>query len=107
MHRRASAIDVFQAIADPTRRAILDLLSRGERGVSQLAEPFHMSLSAVSQHLKVLRDVGLVRDRRAGREKFYRLNAGPLREVSAWVFHYEQFWRGKLDALGEHLKRNP
>ena len=82
MHRRSSAVDVFQAIADPTRRAILDLLSRGERGVSQLAEPFHMSLSAVSQHLKVLRD------------------------VSVWVFHYEQFWRGKLDALGEHLKRN-
>ena len=66
-----------------------------------------MTLSAVSQHLKQLRAVGLVRVRRAGRERYYSLNARPLREVADWVGRYERFWRQKLDALRDHLDRNP
>ena len=78
--------DVFKAIADPTRRAILDLLrARGEQPVHALAEPFHMSLSALSQHLKVLREAKLVDLRAAGRERFYKVRNAPLKDVEAWV----------------------
>lgn len=105
-HPGASA-DAFRAIADPTRRAILDLLSEGEQRAGELAAPFAMSLAAVSQHLRVLREVGLVSERRQGRERVYCLEAAPLREVSEWVVRYEQFWKQKLDALDEFLKRDP
>jgi DNA-binding transcriptional ArsR family regulator len=105
--RRAATVDVFSAIADPTRRELLDRLSEGDRPVRELAEPLAMSLSAVSQHLRVLKDVGLVAERRAGRDHVYRLEPGPLLEVDAWIRHYERFWRAKLDALGDHLRRSP
>ncbi len=104
MSRRSAASTVFQAIADPTRREILDLLGTGEQPVTELARRFEVTLSAISQHMRVLRDVGLVTVRRAGRERLYQLNAEALREVADWVSHYERFWRGRLDALGEHLK---
>lgn len=100
-------VDVFQAIADPTRRGLLDLLWAGERPVRQLAEPFAMSRPAISQHLRLLRDAGLVSERRVGRERLYRLRAERLREVSAWLARYERFWRERLDALGEHLEADP
>jgi DNA-binding transcriptional ArsR family regulator len=102
-----SAVDVYTAIADPTRRGLLDLLAEGERPVKRLAEPFAMTRPAVSQHLRVLREAGLVTERRVGRERRYRLRAAPLREVDEWVGHFERFWRGRLEALGEHLERTP
>ena len=107
MSRRRVTTDVFTAIADPTRRGLLDQLSRGEQTVLGLARPFAVTLSAVSQHLKLLRAVGLVSVRKAGRERVYRLNARPLRDVADWVHQYERFWRQKLDALRDHLDENP
>jgi DNA-binding transcriptional ArsR family regulator len=95
--------DVFQAIADPTRRGLLDLLAAGEQPVTRLAAPFPMSRPAISQHLRVLRRAGLVSERRVGRERRYRLQPEPLREVSDWLRHYERFWLGKLAALGDYL----
>ena len=106
MSRPTASADIFQAIADPTRRALLDQLRHGEQPVKQLAEPFEMSLPAISQHLQVLCEVGLVTQRKAGRQRLYRLNADPLKEVSDWVTDYEQFWQEELDALGKYLEKN-
>ncbi len=107
MSRPAASADVFVAIADPTRRALLDRLRLGEQPVKELAEPFAMSLPAISQHLQVLCEAGLVQMRKAGRQRLYRLNPEPLKQVSDWVAHYEQFWQEKLDALGNYLEENP
>ncbi|AFY87108.1 ArsR family transcriptional regulator [Chroococcidiopsis cubana CCALA 043] len=106
MSRPAAGGDIFQAIADPTRRALLDRLRDGEQPVKQLAEPFAMSLPAISQHLQVLCEVGLVTQRREGRQRLYQLNPAPLKQVSEWVSHYEQFWQEKLAALGAYLENN-
>jgi DNA-binding transcriptional ArsR family regulator len=85
--RRAGAVspDVFHAIADPTRRRMLDLLRRGERPVHELALSFEISRAAVSQHLRLLRDAAVVLERRVGRERRYRLRAGALRAVARWL----------------------
>ena len=107
MSRRRITTDVFTAIADPTRRRLLDRLGRGEVTVLNLARPFAMTLSAVSQHLKQLLAAGLVSVRTEGRQRFYRLNAKPLRSVADWVGQYERFWKEKLGALREHLDKNP
>ena len=107
MNRTAGSADVFTALADPTRRAILDLLRQGEQPVKQIAKPFQMSLPAISQHLRVLCEAQLVTQRREGRQRFYRLNPKPLKQVSDWVNHYEQFWKEKLDVLGNYLEDNP
>jgi len=104
MSRRSATKDVFHAIADPTRRRILDLLGSVEQPVSDLAHQFDVTLSAISQHLGILREVGLIEARQAGRERLYRLNATALKEVSDWVGHYERFWRERLAALGDHLE---
>ncbi len=101
----APAVDTFRAIGDPTRRAILDLLSERERTVGELVERFDVSQPALSQHLRVLRDAGLVAPRKDGRRRVYRIEAEPLREVYDWVSHYERFWDEKLDALGRYLDR--
>ncbi|MBW4614558.1 MAG: metalloregulator ArsR/SmtB family transcription factor [Desmonostoc vinosum HA7617-LM4] len=106
MSRPAASADVFVAIADPTRRALLDLLRTGEQPVKQLAEPFAMSLPAISQHLQILCETGLVQMRKAGRQRLYRLNPEPLKQISDWIAHYEQFWQEKLDALGNYLEEN-
>ncbi|HEY9707180.1 MAG TPA: metalloregulator ArsR/SmtB family transcription factor [Oculatellaceae cyanobacterium] len=106
MSRPAASADIFQAIADPTRRALLDRLRDGEQAVKQLAEPFEMSMPAISQHLQVLCEAGLVEVRKVGRQRLYRLNPEPLKEVSEWVNPYEQFWQEKLDALGKYLEEN-
>ena len=95
--------DVFQAIAHPCRRAILDRLREGEQPVLALAEPFDMTLPAVSQQLRVLRRAGLVTERREGRQRVYRLNPEPLRDVRDWMRHYEKFWTRKLRDLGAYL----
>ena len=106
MSRTSSNANVFTAIADPTRRAILDLLREGEQPVKQIARPFSMSLPAISQHLTVLCEAGLVTQRKEGRQRFYRLNPEPLKQVSAWINHYEQFWQEKLDVLGDYLEND-
>ena len=107
MSRRPASTDVFYAIADPTRRRLLDLLAKESRPMGELAKRFRVSLSAVSQHLRLLRQADLVEVQRVGRERWYRLNARPLERVADWVTVYERFWHEKLDALGEHLKGNP
>lgn len=104
MSRSQATSDVFQAIADPTRRALLDALRDGEKPVLELAAQFAVTLSAVSQHIRILREAGLVTARKAGRERYYALNAEPLQEVADWVAHHEAFWRDKLDALAQHLE---
>lgn len=106
MSRPAASADIFQAIADPTRRALLDRMREGEQSVTQLAEPFEMSMPAISQHLHILCDAGLVTQRKVGRMRLYRLNPEPLKQVSDWVNPYEQFWQEKLDALGKYLEEN-
>jgi DNA-binding transcriptional ArsR family regulator len=98
---------VFEAVAEPTRRAVLDLLSARERPVNELVDHFNVTQPAISHHLRILRQAGLVRFRRQGRQRWYRLQGTPLREVYDWVAHYEQFWTEKLGALGEHLRRTP
>jgi DNA-binding transcriptional ArsR family regulator len=103
MSRRQSGTDVFAAIADPTRRAILRQLGAGEQSVTRLAGQFDVTLSAISQHIRILREVGLVTGRKAGRERVYRLNAAPLRSVAEWVAFYEPFWTDRLDALETYL----
>lgn len=96
-------MDVYRALADPTRRQMLELLARRDLTVTALAEPFSMSQPAISQHLRVLRQAGLVVERREGRHRRYRLTPAPLQDVSAWVGHFEPFWRDRLTALGKLL----
>lgn len=94
----------LQALADPTRRAILARLAQGEAGVNQLAEPFAMSVPAISKHLKVLERAGLVEQGRAKQFRPRRLLPGPLREVSDWLDAYQRFWSGSLDRLDDYLE---
>jgi DNA-binding transcriptional ArsR family regulator len=86
----AAGSDVFRAVADPTRRAILDLLREGDRSVRELARPFHISRPAISQHLRVLRRAGLVRARQVGRKRLYRLKPKGLREVYDWAARHQE-----------------
>lgn len=95
--------DVFAALANPTRRELLGLLLDGPRPVQALADNFDMRRPSVSEHLKVLRDAGLVAERRHGRQHLYELRAEPLREVSEWLSPYERFWREKLATLRDLL----
>jgi DNA-binding transcriptional ArsR family regulator len=94
---------VYGALADPTRRAILAILVEGEANVGSLAERFPMSLNGVSKHLKVLERAGLVERTVYGREHRLRLNAAPLREASMWLEHYRTFWDARLGALEAFL----
>jgi DNA-binding transcriptional ArsR family regulator len=105
MHRAPAAEDVFRAIADPTRRALLDALAEGERTAGELGEPFGISQPALSQHLRVLREAGLVRQRKDGRHRVYRLDPKQLESVHRWVAFYERFWKRRLKALGKHLEK--
>ncbi|WP_414937414.1 ArsR/SmtB family transcription factor [Amycolatopsis sp. cmx-11-51] len=93
----------FAALADPTRRAILARLSTGEASVNELAEPFSVSLQAVSKHLKVLERAGLISRSRTAQWRPCRLEAAPLGEISDWVERYRRFWEGGFDRLEEHL----
>ena len=92
------------AIADPTRRAILARLGSGEATVSELARPFEMSLPAISKHLKVLEHAGLIVRGRDAQWRPCRLEAGPLKEVAAWVEHYRRHWEQSLDRLDDYLR---
>jgi len=90
---------VLAAVADPTRRAIIDRLARGPVRVTDVAAPFPMSLNAVSKHVKVLERAGLVRRARRGREHTLQLNAAPLRDVARWAHRYSRYWNERLDRL--------
>src|ERR1700679_3373352 len=94
----------FAALADPTRRAILARLASGEASVTQLAEPFAMSLPGISKHLKVLERAGLIVRSRDAQGRPWRLQAGPLKGASDWLEHYRGFWQHSLDRLEVYLK---
>jgi len=96
--------DVFQAIADPTRRGLLRLLVDGEMPVNAISSHFPMTRTAVSKHLRILADAGLVKERKVGRETRYRMDADPLRELKSWLAFYERFWENKLDALRRYVE---
>lgn len=96
---------VFAALGDPTRRAILVRLRRSRATVTEIAEPFDVSLNAISKHLKVLERAGLIRRERLGREHHLSLNAAPLAEASDWIATYREFWERRLDVLEHMLTR--
>ncbi|MFF3910938.1 ArsR/SmtB family transcription factor [Streptomyces sp. NPDC001848] len=104
----AAADRVFAALANATRREVLRLLrEKGPQPVQALAEHFAMRRPSLSEHLKVLREAGLVAEQRSGRQRIYRLRAAPLAEVQDWLHPYERFWREALKDLGELLDRMP
>jgi DNA-binding transcriptional ArsR family regulator len=94
----------FAALADPTRRRLLERLARGDQCVTDLARPYSMSLPAVSKHLRVLENAGLIRRRRDGRVHSLKLEAAPMKQASLWIEEYRRFWEGSLDRLDEYLK---
>ena len=98
---------VFGALSDRTRRALLQRLAEGPAGINELATPFDMSLPAVSKHLRVLENAGLVSRSKDGRVNRCTLSAEPLRDVAAWVSFYESFWDGTLASLADHLAKHP
>ena len=93
----------FSALSDPTRRAILARLASGAASVGELAEPFAMSLPAVSKHLKVLEHAGLIRRGREAQWRPCQLEAGPLKDAADWLEHYRRFWEQSFDRLGDYL----
>src|SRR6267378_1595090 len=94
----------FAALADPTRRAILARLASGEASVTELAEPFEMSLPAISKHLKVLERAGLIARGREAQWRPCRLAAGPLKDAADWLDHYRRFWDESFDRLEDYLR---
>jgi DNA-binding transcriptional ArsR family regulator len=97
----------YTALAEPSRRQILDLLREGERSVNDLVGRLRISQPGVSKHLKVLRQAGLVEVRPEGKRRWYGLRAQPLAEVDEWLEPYRDHWSGRLDALERHLEENP
>ena len=95
----------LEALADPTRRTIVELLAAGERSAGEIAAQFETSRPGVSRHLRVLREQGLVRAREEGRLRLYSLDPAPLEELDEWLARYRSFWTNRLDALGVELKR--
>ena len=102
--RAATTSDVFNAIAEPQRREILMVLRAGERGVTELAEELGLPQPGTSKHLRVLREVGLVRDRRDGRRRLYGLNARGLRPIHEWTGGFEKFWSESFDRLDSYVQ---
>ena len=100
----SAAPDIYHAIADPTRRAILDRLRAGPAPVNALAADFAQSRPAISKHLRVLREARLVSEQRAGRERIYQLQPVPLQRVAGWLEGYRSFWHGSLANLKRHLE---
>ena len=106
-----SAEQTFSALADPTRRAVLDLLRHGRQPAGQIAQAFPVSRPAISKHLRLLRRAHLVEERREGRHRFYQLNPEPLKAVDSWLEEYRVFWRANLARLkafveAEHEKES-
>jgi DNA-binding transcriptional ArsR family regulator len=104
-HSEEALDSVFSALADPTRRAILKTLSKGEASVTELAEPFRMSLPAISKHLSVLEHAGLIVRHRDGRFHWMHIHARPLKDAAEWLDHYRTFWNSRLDSLDEFLRK--
>jgi len=100
-------VTAFAAVAEPSRRLILDLLRERERPVGELVDRVRMSQPGVSKHLRVLREAGLVKVRADGRRRLYGLQPQPLAEVDEWLAPYRQHWGERLDALERHLEENP
>jgi DNA-binding transcriptional ArsR family regulator len=107
--RKVSIVrDVYSAVADPTRRELLRMLADAdELSLHELTAPFKMGRTAISKHLGVLKEAGLVDDRRVGRETRYRLNPVPLREIQHWVSSYERFWSVQIDRLKSLVEEEP
>ena len=100
----SAALDAtFGALSDPTRRAILERLALGDSSVTGLAEPFNVSLPAISKQLRVLGKAGLLRQEKDGRVRRCKLDAGPMEEAAQWIAGYRQFWDRQLDSLAEYL----
>jgi DNA-binding transcriptional ArsR family regulator len=97
--------DVFQAIADPTRREIINIISTGSLNLNSVAENFNVSRPAISKHIKILAECGLIMMRQQGRERYCEANLQSLNEVSKWIERYRVFWTKKLDALEMHLAK--
>ncbi|MEJ0033275.1 MAG: metalloregulator ArsR/SmtB family transcription factor [Bacteroidota bacterium] len=95
--------DVFQAIADPTRRDIINLIAHRSLNLNSVADNFSVSRPAISKHIKILTECGLIKIRQDGRERFCEANLKPLVEVSSWVEQYKEFWTARLDALEAYL----
>ena len=95
----------FAALADPTRRSLLEHLSQGDRCVTDLAKPHSMSLPAISKHLRILENAGLVRRKRHGRVHSIKLETAPMQQANQWIEEYRRFWEGSLDRLEEYLKQ--
>lgn len=105
MARAATTTDAFNAVAEPRRRQILDVLTGGERSVNDLVAALGIAQPQVSKHLKVLREVGLVAVREEGRHRMYRLEAEPLQPIHAWLERYERMWTARFDRLEEVLEQ--
>jgi DNA-binding transcriptional ArsR family regulator len=103
MARAATTTDAFNAVAEPRRRQILDLLAAGERQVNDLVELLSLAQPQVSKHLRVLREVDLVHVRDEGRQRMYRLNAEPLKPIHDWLAKYEQSWNKRFDLMDDVL----
>lgn len=104
MSQAAPKHDVYQAIADPTRRKLLGLLSDKEMPVKEITGHFSMTRTAVSKHLRILEEAGLVQDRKVGRETRYHLQAEPLKELKDWLSYFDRFWENKLSMLKYYVE---
>jgi DNA-binding transcriptional ArsR family regulator len=105
MHRPSASADVFRAIADPTRRAILNRLRRGPAPVNALASEFSQSRPAISKHLRILHEAKVVSEQRSGRERIYRLEPDALRPVDSWILDYRSMWQTNLNSLKAYLEQ--
>jgi DNA-binding transcriptional ArsR family regulator len=104
-YQSASLNATFAALSDPTRRSILARLARGTSCVTELAEPHDMSLPAISKHLRVLEDAGLLKREKDGRVHRCQLNARPMKQAANWIARYERFWEGQFDSLAKYLNK--
>jgi DNA-binding transcriptional ArsR family regulator len=104
--RATTSSDVFNAVAEPQRRAILTFLAGDERPVGDIVDALELAQPSVSKHLRVLRDVGLVRARRDGRQVLYRTNAGAIRPLHEWAGTFERLWRNQLNRIKERAERD-
>ena len=105
LHNMKARRDVYQAIADPTRRAIINMIAVQPHNVNSIAEKFDVSRQAISLHVKILTDCGLVTIKQRGRDRFCEAHLDQLSEVSAWVDQYRQYWESKLDALETYIEK--
>ena len=106
MARAATSSDVFNAVAEPQRRAILEFIAGDERSVGDIVDALELAQPSVSKHLRVLREVGLVRARRDGRQVMYRTNAAELRPLHEWAGTFERLWRNQLTQITERAERD-